>query len=261
MATHWDDITANGFSWGAFGKAAGVVNPALGGAIIAGGNLTTDYANGTLSNLSGVGDWAGHLALTGLEATGAGAAASLSKGSFNVLQKWGWTNYNKFVSVSADDIALTIAATGQKPSFNLTVQTMSSKVSANQITKSIASSAVNASKTSTIIGNDAVTLANASRMIPEKGLHQLLVHGHHDKFIVNGLLTSPKEIARTMLESGFKKGTAIRCISCHTGMFSDGAAYRLSRYLKSPVLAPTNKVRILQDGGYEIFKNGIWKQF
>ena len=51
------------------------------------------------------------------------------------------------------------------------------------------------------------------------------------------------------------------CISCHTGAFSDGAAYQLSRYLRSPVIAPTDKVRVLQGGQYEIFSNGVWKQF
>lgn len=74
-------------------------------------------------------------------------------------------------------------------------------------------------------------------MVPEKGMHQLLVHGHFDNFIVNGVITSPKSVARTMLQSGFNSGTPIRCISCHTGAFGDGAAYQLGRYLRSPVLA------------------------
>ena len=64
-----------------------------------------------------------------------------------------------------------------------------------------------------------------------------------------------------MLKSGFEKGTPIRCISCNTGRFSDGAAYQLSRYLKSPILAPTDMVRILEGGAYEIHAGGIWKQF
>jgi len=98
-------------------------------------------------------------------------------------------------------------------------------------------------------------------MVPEEGTHQLLVHGHFDVFIINGKTTSPKSVAKAMLESGFERGSPIRCISCYTGAFDDGAAYQLARYLKSPVLAPTDKVRILEGGGYEIFGNGIWKNF
>ncbi|MBG6130183.1 hypothetical protein [Aquimarina sp. EL_35] len=63
------------------------------------------------------------------------------------------------------------------------------------------------------------------------------------------------------MSAGFRKGTPIRCISCYTGKFPDGAAYQLSRYLKSPVIAPTDKVRVLEGGGYEILGNGTWKQF
>ncbi len=122
-----------------------------------------------------------------------------------------------------------------------------------------ASSAFNTSRT--VLGADAITMRNASRMISEKGVHQLLVHGHYDNFIIDGTVTSPKQVARSLLSAGFRKGTPIRCVSCHTGKFSDGAAYQLSRYLKSPVTAPTDKVRVLEDGTYEIFGNGVWKQF
>ncbi len=113
----------------------------------------------------------------------------------------------------------------------------------------------------TILGSDAATLSNASRMVPEKEFHQLLVHGHYDKFIIDGVITTPKSVAEIMLKNGFKYGTPVRCISCHTGRFADGAAYQLSIYLKSPVLAPTDKVTILDRGQYLIFKDGFWKQF
>lgn len=113
----------------------------------------------------------------------------------------------------------------------------------------------------TILGNDAATLANAGRMIPEKEIHQILIHGHFDNFIIDGVITSPKEVARIMLGSGFRRGTPTRLISCHTGAFSDGAAYQLSRYLKLSVLAPTDKVRVLEGGGYQIFGNKPWRRF
>jgi hypothetical protein len=114
---------------------------------------------------------------------------------------------------------------------------------------------------STILGTDAATTLNASRMIPESGVHQVLLHGTGDGFIVNGAFMSSKDLARNMLESGFQHGTPVRLISCHTGVFGDGAAYQLSRYLRSPVMAPTNKVRILDGGGYEIFGGGRFRTF
>jgi len=112
-----------------------------------------------------------------------------------------------------------------------------------------------------IFGSDAATNLNASRMVLEDGIHQILLHGTPDGFIINGTLTPAKELARSLLQSGFQKGTKIRLISCHTGVFGDGAAYQLSRYLKSPVIAPTNKVRILKDGTYEIFGGGRFRTF
>ncbi|MCS4304940.1 hypothetical protein [Chryseobacterium sp. BIGb0232] len=57
------------------------------------------------------------------------------------------------------------------------------------------------------------------------------------------------------------KGTPIRLISCSTGVFGDGAAYQLSRYLKSPVTAPTNLVRVLKDGSYQVFGGGRFRTF
>ena len=112
-----------------------------------------------------------------------------------------------------------------------------------------------------VIGTDAVTVANASRMVTERGVTQVLVHGHPATFVVNNVVTSPKSIARTILNSGFKRGNPVRLISCSTGALEDGAAYQLSRYLKSPVLAPTNKVRVLPGGGYDIYGGGIWVPF
>ncbi len=114
---------------------------------------------------------------------------------------------------------------------------------------------------STVLGADEATALNASRMVPETGVHQVLLHGTGDGFIVNGAFTSPKDLARTMLQSGYQRGTPVRLISCHTGVFGDGAAYQLSRYLRSPVIAPTNKIRIIDGGGYEIFGGGRFRTF
>jgi hypothetical protein len=111
--------------------------------------------------------------------------------------------------------------------------------------------------TSTVFGNDPVTQLNASRLIPEQGIHQVLLHG-----TPSGLVgITPRKLATTMLQNGFQRGTPIRLISCWTGVWGDGAAYQLSRYLKSPVSAPTNKVRVLQGGAYEILGGGRFRTF
>ncbi|SMD08368.1 RHS repeat domain-containing protein [Pedobacter africanus] len=114
---------------------------------------------------------------------------------------------------------------------------------------------------STVFGADAATMVNASRMVPEEGLHQVLLHGTGDGFIIDGVFNTPKQLARKMLEEGFERGTSVRLISCNTGVYGDGAAYQLSRYLKSPVIAPTNKIRILKGGEYEIYDNGTFRTF
>ncbi|MFM7858741.1 MAG: RHS repeat-associated core domain-containing protein, partial [Flammeovirgaceae bacterium] len=112
-----------------------------------------------------------------------------------------------------------------------------------------------------VLGSDAATLANASRIVVENGIEQVLAHGTADVLIIDGVKMSAKELARMMLKNGFEKGTPVRLISCHTGIAGDGFAYQLSRYLKSPVLAPTNKVGVLRDGAYIIDGAGVWRTF
>jgi RHS repeat-associated protein len=114
---------------------------------------------------------------------------------------------------------------------------------------------------STVLGMDAATTSNAGRMVAEPGVHQVLLHGTTDGFIVDGAFLSPKELARTMLQSGFQKGTPTRLISCWTGVYSDGAAYQLSRYLASPVTAPTERIAILEGGEYYICGGGYFRTF
>jgi RHS repeat-associated protein len=114
---------------------------------------------------------------------------------------------------------------------------------------------------STTIGSDIATMSNLSRMVPEEGIHQILLHGTDNGFIIEGAFTSAKDVARSILLSGFTKGTQVRLISCFTGFWDNGAAYQLSRYLKSTVIAPTNEVRVLEGGAYEINKSGVWKIF
>lgn len=112
-----------------------------------------------------------------------------------------------------------------------------------------------------VYGADRVTRLNSARMVAEKGVTQILVHGFVDGFIINGEKITAKQLAGSLLNNGFKKGTPVRLISCRTGMYNDGAAYQLSRYLKSPVTAPTNRITTLEGGSYFIETGGRFKVF
>lgn len=168
---------------------------------------------------------------------------------------FGYPNPYRSPAIESVDDPFTFAAGGIAKSLIKSTVVLASRVAT-----------VNAAKWgwmngSTVLGADAATALNASRIIPEVGVHQVLLHGTGDGFIVNGAFTSAKELARTMLQSGFQRGTPVRLISCHTGVFGEGAAYQLSRYLRSSVMAPTNKIRILDGGGYEIFGGGRFRTF
>ena len=267
VVSHWDDITKNGFNLGtaagafAIGAGGGAAAGAIGvGA--AGAGFFAGLGYGAVSGVAGdaitqignglaFGDaYNGKQTLyAGLLGGAIGGATGYFTAGSNVNP---WTG-NPITETIDSKVGLT--STNLKPydgpDYMWSGDDLGDIYSANS----------KAGPGVTVLGSDPATLANASRLVPEKGLHQLLVHGHFDKFIINGAITSPKTVARTMLQSGFERGTPIRCISCHTGRFSDGAAYRLSRYLKSPVLAPTDKVRILEGGHFDIFGKGTWKQF
>lgn len=90
-----------------------------------------------------------------------------------------------------------------------------------------------------------------SRMVYEEGYHRVLVHGAQDYFIINGQKVSADILARLLIEDGYKKGTMIRLVSCHCAGYEYGAAYQLSRYMKSQVTAPTVRIRVLEGEGLE----------
>jgi hypothetical protein len=75
------------------------------------------------------------------------------------------------------------------------------------------------------------------------------------------LSTTSKQLAKSMLESGYQYGTPVRLISCHIGVAGDGAAYQLSRYLRAPVTASTREVSVMQGGKYIINEGGRWRTF
>ena len=118
----------------------------------------------------------------------------------------------------------------------------------------------------TVLGTDPKTASNALRLVSNPRAHQILVHGTEDGFIYGirtdlGVDFNAKQLSRILLSRGFKRGTPIELISCTTGIFRDGAAYQLSRYLRSPVTAPTNLISVEQGGTYLIRDGGIFKTY
>jgi pantothenate kinase len=66
-------------------------------------------------------------------------------------------------------------------------------------------------------------------------------------------------IEKTLKESGWKKGQPIRLISCRTGdpkLGKQAAAHKLSEFLETKVLAPTEDI-ILFDGGHYVITNEL----
>lgn len=105
-------------------------------------------------------------------------------------------------------------------------------------------------------------LFHSSRLGYEKGINNLVVaHGTSNGFIINGIETSTKDVARMMLNSGFQRGTKLRVVSCYTGKLTDGTAYQLSRYLKSPLVAPTGRISVTKSGGFKLWDGGTWATF
>lgn len=113
----------------------------------------------------------------------------------------------------------------------------------------------------TVIGSDGATMRNLAKLIPDGDEHLLLVHGEAYWFEANGVRMSAQEVGEVMLGQGFKEGTTVRCVSCNSGLQYDGAAAQLSRFLNSPVIAPTGRVRVLRGGGFELDKFGQWVRF
>jgi RHS repeat-associated protein len=113
-----------------------------------------------------------------------------------------------------------------------------------------------------VFGNDAATVATAMnvRMLPARNIDNLVVHGASEGFIINNSPISAKEVSIMMFNNGYKAGTPVRCISCYTGLNDGGAAYQLSRYLRAPVIAPTDLISV-NDFGTKIYFGGYFNYF
>ena len=89
-----------------------------------------------------------------------------------------------------------------------------------------------------------------------------MVHGNKKSFLLieNGksISISVEEVAGKMLQSGYVKGTPIKCWSCEAGFLSKGPAYQLGQYLGVPVKASTSKLVPRIGGGEKFFNGGKW---
>ncbi|WP_295809716.1 DUF4280 domain-containing protein [uncultured Apibacter sp.] len=107
-------------------------------------------------------------------------------------------------------------------------------------------------------GDDAVTLRNKERLLnhPSPHYYDVLIHGYPYMFEpVKGELIDATQLYTRLINSGYKQGTPIRLISCSTGKELDGAAQQLANLSKSKVIAPTDLVRV-SDEGVLIVKDG-----
>ena len=107
-------------------------------------------------------------------------------------------------------------------------------------------------------GSDMKTMRNSSRRVAKEGWEDVLIHGHADgkRFFIDGKVIKAEELAERMLQNGYKKGTPIRLISCHSGSKPTGGASRLAKILEAKVEAPTDMIRILEDGTFEVANKG-----
>ena len=106
-----------------------------------------------------------------------------------------------------------------------------------------------------VFGTDKATLSNAENVF-QSSWDNVIVHGTHDAFIVNGVRNTPEQLAKLMYSQGYKSGTPVNLISCYTGLYEEGAAFQLSQYLNATVRAPSNRIAVVE--GTHYFESGYW---
>jgi hypothetical protein len=114
-------------------------------------------------------------------------------------------------------------------------------------------------------GMDRATRVNVARSIsyPKKGWYDVVVHGSRDGFhaLINGQKISAYDFYKQMTLAGYKQGTRIRLISCHTGRADFGFAFQLSHFAKAKVVAPTIQTQILKNGKWAVKPGGFFRVF
>jgi hypothetical protein len=105
-------------------------------------------------------------------------------------------------------------------------------------------------------GDDAITLYNERNLIPKEGWDSVVIHGSKkgNKFSIGERKLTAQDLADKMIKEGYKEGTPIRLISCHSGRSCTGGAAQLSEILKTQVEAPTVGVETLKNGSFKLHK-------
>ncbi len=113
----------------------------------------------------------------------------------------------------------------------------------------------------TVLGEDALTIRNKGRLLPEQGVHQVLVHGEYNVVRISNVTPmTAQELSDYLTANGHVPGTPIRLIACYTGGDVTGVAAQLAEHIHAPVTAPLNRVVVLQ-GGRLFTEDGIWRTF
>lgn len=113
-------------------------------------------------------------------------------------------------------------------------------------------------------GNDGPTMRNKERLLnhPIPQYYDVLTHGYPYMFEpIKGELVDASKLYSKLLDSGYKPGTPIRLISCSTGKELDGAAQQLANLSKAKVVAPTDLVRVTDDGLLMVKDGGHFRIF
>lgn len=107
------------------------------------------------------------------------------------------------------------------------------------------------------LGADEATLNTTAKLLSKKGWYDVVGHGTWNT--VDGKTAS--ELYSSMLSNGYTPGTRIRLVSCWTGVQAEGMAYELHKLSGAMVIAPTNRIGVLEGGKFVIDGGGKWLIF
>jgi len=104
------------------------------------------------------------------------------------------------------------------------------------------------------------------RDIDPNGSYDVIAHGSWKEIEVNtanGIKRINARQAAKLIkrQSGFKKATSVRLLSCSTGADPEGFAQHLANALGKPVIAPNMTIHSYSDGRHWISDNGVKGDF
>ena len=113
---------------------------------------------------------------------------------------------------------------------------------------------------------DFARFASKRKDIDPNGWYDVIAHGNSNAIEVNSvrgetLVSSRQAAAIIRKQSGFKKASGVRLLSCSTGADPEGFAQHLANALGKPVSAPTHILYAEQSGRMWVGNNGKFKTF